>query len=339
MALISIISDDLTGITDCASAFYEMGYNCSFSIENSECSESDIYFYNSHTRNIKKIDILAEEFKKFKKRISANSIIIKKIDSTLRGNIEKEIECFFREFGFAKIAFLPENPLNKRIYTKNTYFVDGIPLKESFYSKDPKSPADMEIFSKLNKKYGNKVWSPEISSQNELIHAVKNALDNSFGIVGSSSIAFGFPKKENKKEFSFENDFSTLLISGSLNEKNRKQIENAKKYFKKIEITELENIFNNNYSMIDISSSINESEYIKNAKIIGKYICDKNINVIICGGNTSELILDGFNESFRVIQNIAPGIPLLKYNKRKFILKPGGFGSKEFYNICIESIK
>jgi len=328
MGDISLIADDLTGITDCISSFIESGYRCSFFTDNRICDNSDIYFFNSRTRNTKNINIIQKKWKDFRRSYIPESIIYKKVDSTLRGNILCEIECFFNEFSPEKILFLPENPKNNRIYKNGKYIVDGIPIEESFYANDPKSPADCNIFKKIYEKFGDKVYSPEIIDQNDIDHHVNIAINNQWGIVASSSAISGFTKKIHRPLKIEKNTLPVYIFSGSLNEKNKRQIEIFKNNFKK-----------NEYSIEDISVSKDEKEFNKKARDIGNRLIDKEVDLIICGGETSELILDGFKNRFEAIGILDSGIPVLGYKNRKIILKPGGFGKMDFYISCLKTIK
>ena len=65
----------------------------------------------------------------------------KKTDSTLRGNIAAELDILRKRLGAGRIMFIPANPSMGRTVEKGMIFVQGKPLAESDYAKDPLEPS------------------------------------------------------------------------------------------------------------------------------------------------------------------------------------------------------
>lgn len=66
--------------------------------------------------------------------------IYKKTDSALRGNIGSELKAVMDAAGSSTIAFLPAFPKMGRVTRNGVHYVDGVPVAESVFGKDPFEP-------------------------------------------------------------------------------------------------------------------------------------------------------------------------------------------------------
>jgi uncharacterized protein YgbK (DUF1537 family) len=64
----------------------------------------------------------------------------KKTDSTLRGNIGAELSALLAAAGGREIFFVPALPKAGRITRSGVQLVDGVPLHESSFARDPREP-------------------------------------------------------------------------------------------------------------------------------------------------------------------------------------------------------
>ena len=66
--------------------------------------------------------------------------IYKKTDSALRGNIGAELTAALDASGVRALPFLPALPAGGRITRGGVHFVDGVPVSESVFGRDPFTP-------------------------------------------------------------------------------------------------------------------------------------------------------------------------------------------------------
>lgn len=337
---IAVIADDLTGLTDVASFLVKNGFNIKFSLDNSLFLDSDVFFFNTNTRN-KSINNCKKwiEFKSLCNRFDPKYIYLK-IDSTLRGNIEKEIDCMFNVFNPGKLIFVPAHPLLNRIFDGKNYYVDGKLLIDTFYIKDPLSPANPDIFNILKKKFKERIYIPKIRSIEDLKRLYPLITKYKF-IVSSSSIAMLFKNNviHNTKYEILSLD-KTLIINGSLNDVTRLQIDYVKSSIAVCnKINELNKyLLEYDKVLIDITITNNKENFNSTIVRVANVIKDIKLNLIISGGETAIRILNFINISkLQIVNALFPGISVCRDNmERIIILKPGGFGEKEFYKQCFQ---
>lgn len=66
--------------------------------------------------------------------------LYKKTDSGLRGNIGAELSAVLDASGEKSLAFLPSMPGTGRITVRGVHYVDGVPVSESIFGRDPFEP-------------------------------------------------------------------------------------------------------------------------------------------------------------------------------------------------------
>lgn len=66
--------------------------------------------------------------------------IIKKVDSTLRGNVAEEVQAVDKAFGSELVVFAPALPDLGRTTEGGVHRLNGVPIRETELAKDPKKP-------------------------------------------------------------------------------------------------------------------------------------------------------------------------------------------------------
>ena len=66
--------------------------------------------------------------------------IYKKTDSALRGNVGAELDALLRGSGCRQLPFLPAYPKVGRVTRGGVHYVDGVPVAESVFGRDPFEP-------------------------------------------------------------------------------------------------------------------------------------------------------------------------------------------------------
>ncbi len=75
--------------------------------------------------------------------------IFKKTDSVLRGHVCTELSVIMRRLGFRRSLLIAQNPSKGRIIRNGGYFVNGAPLNETMFAKDPEFPATTSLATEL----------------------------------------------------------------------------------------------------------------------------------------------------------------------------------------------
>jgi uncharacterized protein YgbK (DUF1537 family) len=66
--------------------------------------------------------------------------LYKKVDSVLRGNVRAEIEAILSATGQSRAVLIPANPSRGRIIRGGQFLIDGIPLDQTHFARDPHHP-------------------------------------------------------------------------------------------------------------------------------------------------------------------------------------------------------
>lgn len=138
--LIGIVADDLTSATDGAAAFLARGYApvIKRQVDGAENGAITSIDTNSRTSDI------SQARKATADAVSALSnarLLFKTIDSTLRGHIRVEVAAAFRASGRSRLVIAPAFPAAGRLTVGGIQTVNGIPVSQSVYGRDPVHPA------------------------------------------------------------------------------------------------------------------------------------------------------------------------------------------------------
>lgn len=205
-----IIADDYTGANDTGVQLKRRGLPVDvIPYPVSGLTDSECLVVDTETRNIPEDEAalrLSELTEKlFKEKVP--EVVYKKVDSTLRGNINAEIRTLAK--GFDAVLFAPAFPQINRTTRHGIHYLDGVPLLQTEMARDPISPIksdrleDYLIGSKPKIKGINAPqldslvfekgvsYYADASSQEDLEKLTKKALQSKLRIlwVGSAGLA------------------------------------------------------------------------------------------------------------------------------------------------------
>lgn len=135
---LAIIADDLTGAVDSTGRLAALGLNTVVILDKGFSSEADVIALTTNSR--------AENPETARRRLrqaadfSRGRIIYKKIDSTLRGNIGKELDVLMQEKGYDKTIVAPAFPEMGRTIENGMLLLDGIAVSRTHFADDPVFP-------------------------------------------------------------------------------------------------------------------------------------------------------------------------------------------------------
>lgn len=148
-----MIADDFTGALDTGVQFAACGIQTRVVVDlnvDLRSQQAQVLVVDTETRHLtaeQAYDIVAGLTKR---AVQAGiPYIYKKTDSALRGNIGAELAAVLEAGGEDQIAFLPAFPQTGRITRNGVHYVDGVPVTESPFGKDPFEPVQESVVTRL----------------------------------------------------------------------------------------------------------------------------------------------------------------------------------------------
>ncbi len=154
MIQLAVIADDLTGAADTAIQFRRISAPV-FLVSHRQLSDLGlehaegtlaVYTDSRHlspaaaAARVRRVGLSVQEL--------APTLVYKKIDSCLRGNIGAEVDALLDVLGYGGAFIAPAFPAQGRTTRHDIHFVRGLPLAESEISRDPVSPISDSRLSK-----------------------------------------------------------------------------------------------------------------------------------------------------------------------------------------------
>lgn len=139
-----IIADDVTGAMDTGVCFSALGIPTRIYLPQGSMArdrEESVSVCVLDTRHVspEKAYEAVYGFVSRAKELGFN-YFYKKTDSALRGNPGAELSAMRDALGTEKIHFLPSYPLMNRITRNGIHYINGVPVSESVFSRDPFNP-------------------------------------------------------------------------------------------------------------------------------------------------------------------------------------------------------
>ncbi len=141
MVRLWIIADDYTGALDTGVKLAKRGIRTRVVNELPSVFPEDceVLVWDTETRHVKPDDA-EEKIVDAVRRHREVPVIYKKTDSGLRGNIGAELAALYAASGENSLAFIPAYPEMNRITRGGIHYIDGVPVDESSFGKDPFNP-------------------------------------------------------------------------------------------------------------------------------------------------------------------------------------------------------
>ncbi len=217
MIRLLVIADDFTGALDTGVQFAKAGVSVLVRIEPSfnlaEIPEDvQVLVVNTESRHMGAGEAYDVVYDVVDQAVQEGILhIYKKTDSGLRGNIGAELSAALEASGRKELDFIPAFPQMNRLTIGGVAYIDGLPVEESVFGKDPFNPVkrsavadiiglqtDMPVYPGLcmEEPEEQSIRVYDISSEGELLTAgqeilKKNALRLTAGCAGFASVLPG----------------------------------------------------------------------------------------------------------------------------------------------------
>ena len=144
--MIAVIADDFSGAVEIGGIGCRLGMKTTVSTAVFADSSVDLMVIDADTRSLSATEAalvtrsIAREIESLEPDWR-----FKKIDSVLRGHVIAEIEALSEVTGRDRVCVIPANPALRRIIKDGVYRINGRPIHETDFARDPEYPANTSI--------------------------------------------------------------------------------------------------------------------------------------------------------------------------------------------------
>ncbi|MBZ9870366.1 four-carbon acid sugar kinase family protein [Mesorhizobium sp. BR1-1-9] len=336
---IGILADDLTSAADGASPFVERGLRAFVGRGSLPTEQVTIAAVDSGSRSVTASQA-AELAAKLAAQLASRNVLYKTVDSTLRGHVTAELEAAFKACGRKTLVFAPAFPAAGRTTTSGVQFVNGVPVAESAYSRDPVHPARQSRLVDYVPACVSNVVMLDAVTQDDLDTQIA-ALPEPESIlwVGSPGMALALAKRlapvAAAPDAAVAARGDILIAIGSANPLSHRQ---ADRVAAEAGVTLLRAPAQRADDPVFVLREI--------AQDAAGRLRDKRFDVVIAtGGDTMEAILDRLNiRAFEILREFEPGFPLGRAfrgdgGELLIAMKAGGFGDDDTLRCAIAQLR
>lgn len=236
-----IVADDFTGANDAGVQIAKYGIHTSVVLDEKGIkNDGNSYVLDTESRNIAGSDAYQKVKEQAEKiRDVPFDCIIKKVDSTIRGNIAEEIKALDEVYSPQLIIFAPAYPEIGRTTVAGRQMLHGIPIHETEISKDPIKPVYEDRLEQILKKQFSepisvcqaeqlldrediltgRIWCCNISTEDDMknvVHAVRKMNKRTLWVGSAGVVGALLNEMVSRKPI--------LCVIGSISEMSRKQM-------------------------------------------------------------------------------------------------------------------
>ena len=319
------IADDLTGALEVGALFASAGMRSVVTTGAIGGLDDPVIVIDTETRHSEpgEAEAIVES-----RAAGWRSLVYKKTDSTLRGNIGPELRALYKLYG-GPIAYVPAYPEMGRTVVDGSVFVDGVPLAATAFARDSLNPVrDGRVRSLLGADCDCVVFDGR--NTNDVIQAAQEILSSgAFRIVagpgaiaGALAACLGTPLI-----IDWPPVRSCLVVNGSRHEVSQRQIESA--------LESLAICIDDGAPWQLLHREIPPAaDPIQVAAITGievnRLLAEREFDgLLVFGGDTAFGILKSLGlPLLRPVGEILPGVPVSSIEGRREVLitKAGAFG-------------
>ncbi len=227
---VAALADDLTGALEVGAKFAACGLGAAVSTWPKIAWEMpvDVLVLDAETRMLAAL-AASERIEKLAREIRQHGaeLVYHKTDSTLRGNIAVEMHALGAVFAGRKILFAPAYPALSRVVAGGRLLVEGRPVEETAFARDPTHPVRTgDIRALLDDMPG--VTIVDGASEADLEAAARDVLRRASSLIvcGSAGLAAHLASGlgGGSHNIVWPTLRRTLVVNGSLHERSAEQV-------------------------------------------------------------------------------------------------------------------
>ena len=336
---IAVLADDLTSAADGASPFVARGAAAIVGRGRPPRQAGTVLAVDCGSRSASRLEAAAR-VADLTARLAGCDVLYKTVDSTLRGHITAELEACFKASGRKTLVFAPAFPAAGRTTVRGIQLVDGVPVSESVYGRDPVHPARQSALARLVPTCVKNVVLLDAASQGELDSQIA-ALPAPESILwaGSpgmaSALARRFVSAATSVALTRAMDGDVLVVVGSANPRSRRQA---------ARIDQMSGV-----TLLRGPSEREDDPGLVLSRIAAEaaqaFLNGTFGALIATGGDTMGAILDRLDiREFEILQELDPGFPLgrvtLDQGRQLMLaMKAGGFGDDDTLRRAVAKLR
>jgi uncharacterized protein YgbK (DUF1537 family) len=192
---IAILADDLTSAADGAAPFVDRGLAAALGRRALPRRDAAVIAVDSGSRSATPAQA-AHAVACWTGALASRAILYKTVDSTLRGHVRYELQASFKASSRKSLVFAPAFPGAGRTTVNGIQLVDGVPVHESVYGRDPVHPARHSALAELVPDCVSDVTLLDAATQEELDAQVAAIPDPESALwIGSPGMALALARR------------------------------------------------------------------------------------------------------------------------------------------------
>lgn len=187
--MIVVIADDITGAAELAGMACSCGLHTEMLTKMAPRLPScDVLVMATDTRSMTEGDAVACTIAIARQLSEYGCRLFKKTDSALRGHIMAEIQALLSVTDCGSVVFIPANPSKNRIIRQGVYYVDGVPIHKTDFSRDPEFPAFSSLMTERFPTASEMgVIIPDVESMEDIRAAIDDVPEDTL-LVGAADL-------------------------------------------------------------------------------------------------------------------------------------------------------
>ncbi|WP_300648154.1 four-carbon acid sugar kinase family protein [Hydrogenophaga sp.] len=336
---VAIVADDLTSAADAAGPFVVRGLTAIVGRGRPPRLAGTVVSVDCGSRSAARAEAAAR-VAALTASLAGREVLYKTVDSTLRGHVTAELEACFKASGRSLLVLAPAFPAAGRTTVEGIQLVDGIPVAESVYGRDPVHPARHSSLAELVPNCIQNVFLLDAATEEELDAKIA-ALPEPESILwaGSPGMALALARRLTPSEThraSVRHDAeNVLVVVGSANPHSHRQ---AKAIAHSTGVT----LVCGPVAREDDPDAVLRRIALEAEELLLRKRFDA---LIVSGGDTMDAILDRLGvREFEVHHELAPGFPLCRAildsgRPLWLAMKAGGFGDDDALRCAVAKLQ
>jgi len=326
---VGVVADDLTSAADGAGPFVARGLRAMIGRRRLAVDGCDVFAVDSGSRSLS-IDDAARNVAALTTQLASSRVLYKTVDSTLRGHVTAELAAAFSNSRRKTLVFAPAFPAAGRTTVRGIQYVDGVPVSESSYGRDPVHPARTSSLAELVPGGIGEVVILDAATQDELNAKVAGFDDPCETLwVGSPGMAEALAARLagiGTSPTTPDTGTGGILVAiGTANPLSHRQADGIESL---VDVTVLRGPRDRQTDPAGILDGIAN----RAARLVRTGCIDL---LVATGGDTLDAILDRLGvDTFELLAELEPGFPLGRAtlaggSKLMIAMKAGGFGDDD----------
>ncbi len=214
-----VIADDLTGAAEIAGIAHRLGWRTALHTTLDALADVDVLVLDADSRELPAA-AADQRWRTWTARLrEANPAdsFFKKCDSALRGHVVRETLAMTETLPAPRALLLPANPSRGRVIRDGSYLIDGVPLHQTPFGRDPHHPASSSRVRDLLGDPGNLVELPDVTTAADLVAVLRAASADTLIVGGADAFTAWCPPAESAPPSPPAQGAATrlLIINGS----------------------------------------------------------------------------------------------------------------------------